>query len=556
MVARLSLASLASRIDRSLEILFAGRARRRKFTHTSDVGRRQADGSHKPIPKRAAPQAPTATATEILKIQVLIGPILEEQIGLLNDLIKNTPDSERRREGRLLLPARRDPAKQHRFHRLKAVESEIALGRADAKAKPATQAAMAEHKAKAHQALMDAIRTYKLFVDNPVFRNAPRIDTALFYFAYTLQSANYMKEARQAYDKLLKDYPKSKYVAEAHLAFAEYHFELRQLAEAEARYRKVLEFPQASVYRYAQYKLGWVDYNLGKFTEALQVFNDVAQATKRDPDKAVLHRAAKQDFVRAYAEIGKADKALPAFRRVDGGDGIGMLSTLADLYLDQGKSDKAIFVLRQLMTERPTSPNVCFWEHSVARAMLTIGSGDDKIHEIEQLVKLYVSLRDRKTLPKAEAIECRDAASEMSGQLARAYHQEGVKTKNMELLGYAGRLYRAYLGVWDADFGETAVLPRRARGCTRTWSQRAPRDREVEGGGERVHAGRRARQAREARQIAADAVMLAWMKALHVNRCRRSNRLMTRRMRRCRRRDRFRTPNRSCSPRTTCTSST
>ena len=71
------------------------------------------------------------------------------------------------------------------------------------------------------------------------------MDMALFYYGYTLQGGKYMKEARAVYDKLLKNYPNSKYVPEAHLAFADYYFETGQLADAEARYKMVLKFPKS-----------------------------------------------------------------------------------------------------------------------------------------------------------------------------------------------------------------------------------------------------------------------------------------------------------------------
>ena len=73
--------------------------------------------------------------------------------------------------------------------------------------------------------LLKAVKTYKGLTDNDAFRNYPKMDMALFYYGYTLQGGKYMKEARAVYDKLLKNYPNSKYVPEAHLAFADYYFE-------------------------------------------------------------------------------------------------------------------------------------------------------------------------------------------------------------------------------------------------------------------------------------------------------------------------------------------
>ena len=71
-----------------------------------------------------------------------------------------------------------------------------------------------------------------------------------------LKSARKHDEARAVYDRLLKDHPRSKYVPEAHLVFADYFFERGELANAAERYRMVLKFPQSSAYWYATYQTG------------------------------------------------------------------------------------------------------------------------------------------------------------------------------------------------------------------------------------------------------------------------------------------------------------
>jgi TolA-binding protein len=207
------------------------------------------------------------------------------------------------------------------------------------------------------------------------------------------------------------------------------------------------------------YKMGWIDLNKQRFQDALETFFQVAQATKTDPKQAVLNRASKKDFVRAYAEIGKADKAYPAFQRVDQKYAFEMLQILADLYLSQGKSDKAIYVYQELMKEQPKNKDVCLWQYNIAHAELSMpGAGNaDKVKEIENLVKLWGGLKSAKILPAAEAQDCHDNAAAMSGELARAYHSESAKTKNPETLAYAEKLYKVYLEVFpDAeDYAQT-----------------------------------------------------------------------------------------------------
>ncbi|MBK7538092.1 MAG: tetratricopeptide repeat protein [Myxococcales bacterium] len=406
----------------------------------------------------AASKQPSITADQILNIEGLVGEIREEQAAILFDLIKNTPDSAAEEKADYYFRLGELFAKQQRFYRLKAAEYAIAADvakKSDAKA--AAKRKSEDSAAKSKKALLDAVKIYKALTDNDAFSNYPNMDKALFYYGYTLQGGTYMKEARSVYDKLLKNYPNSKYVPEAHLAFADYHFENNQLADAEDRYRKVLKYPKSNAYWYAMYKMGWIDLNLSRHKDALEAFLKVAEATNNDKKQEILNRAAKKDFVRAYAEIGKAELAYQAFQRVDRKYAFTMLTMLGDRYLEQGKSEKAIYIFQSLIKEAPKDKNVCLWQYNIAHSMLTVSGDDDKVKEIEKLTRMWGVLRDRKVLPKAEAEECHDNAAAMSGELARAYHSESVRTKNPTTLAYADKLYHVYLEVFEdaADYAET-----------------------------------------------------------------------------------------------------
>lgn len=416
-------------------------------------------------PKQVKPQQksefkPELTADAVLSIEGLVSNIRTEQEAILQKLIESTPDSEVEEKSDYYFRLGELYAKQQRLYRLKSAEALIAVDRAKTPQQKSKAKADADKAAKlAKDYLLKAVKTYKGLTDNPAFRNYPKMDMALFYYGYTLQGGKYMKEARAVYDKLLKNYPNSKYVPEAHLAFADYYFEQGQLADAEARYKQVLKFPKSSAYWYAMYKMGWIHLNLSRFQEALETFFQVAQATKNNKKQEILNRAAKKDFVRAYSEIGKADKAHDAFKRVDQKYAFTMLQLLADFYMEQGKSDKGIYIYRELMKVAPKDKNVCLWQYNVAHLMLSMpgASNADKVAEIQNLNRLWGALKNTKVLPAAEAQECHDNAAAMSGELARAYHSESAKTKNPETLAYAEKLYKVYLEVFPEapDYAQT-----------------------------------------------------------------------------------------------------
>lgn len=488
----------------------AAPAMAQKFTHNTPVKVevKLTDRVKPPTVTEQAPAKPTVEAEQFLGIEERLSGVHTEQLGVLKDLADSATDPDEKAD--LLFRMAEMHAKLYRMHHLRAVEAEIKH----------VNAAPLQKKAK--DALLEAVRVYTQLTGDEAFKHYAKMDSAYFYMAYTLQTGGYKEPARQAFARLLADFPQSKYVPEAHLAFGEAAFEAGQLADAEQRYRFVIKFPHSSVLDYALYKLGWVQLNQSKFQDALETFYKVTQLGT----KTELYRAAKRDFVRAYAEVGRVDKALSAFERVDGGaspagsgaagrrgsidkaGGFAMLGVLADLYMTQGKYDKAVFAYRELLTAKPRDAQACAWEYNVARAMLAAGQKGERVHEIEELVKLYGALKDK--LPKAEAQECKEAASEMSGQLARAFHQEAVKTKNAELFGYADRLYRAYETqfadgdgrYWHAElrwaFAEIESTPQHWEDAARAFDAVTGVDPKLT-------------------QIAADAGMLAWMKALAID---------------------------------------
>jgi tetratricopeptide (TPR) repeat protein len=522
MVARCSIVSASPFAVIVIVVMGVGTARADTFTHAASVKPEvRLSERAKPPPRRADTPAPPS-ADALLAVEVRLTTVRFDQIDVLRDLLARTPDDAVDEKADYYTRLGELYGKLQRMHRLQGAEDEIALGKAtDGKRRAALAASAAAHRTAERAAMAAAVDAFRTLTDGSRFASYPRFDLALFIYADTLQHAGHPREARVIYDRLVKDYPGSRFVADAHLAFADAAFEAGQLEDAGAHYQKVLRFPSATFYQYAQYKLGWVLLGQRNYQDALERFFEVARATRQDGGRQVLYRAARHDFVRAYAEVGRADRALPAFTRIEPKQPLELFATLGGLYLDQGKYDKAIYVFRTLIEAEPRSAQVCAWQHAIARATLAAGTNGDKVQAIEQLVRLYTTLRDHHGLPAGEAAECHDAAAEMSGQLARAYHQEAVKTQNLEHLGHADRLYRVYLGAFGdaADFAETryfhaellwvrAELEHTPRLATQRWEDAANAFTEVamagKPGAPRV-------------QVAADAAMQAWMKALAVD---------------------------------------
>lgn len=393
---------------------------------------------------------PTLNAEDLIELQGQVREIRNEQIQQFSLLIEDTdPDDPERPD--LLFRLAELHAQQQRYWRFRAMELYPEIDKAKKPKKDELQRTQKTYFDSSKKALLASVKVYKEIAENPRHRNYPRMDEALFYYAYTLQNAKYEKEARQVFHKLIKDYPNSKYIPDAYLAFADYYFAQNSLANAEQFYDKVLQFPDSRVYNFALYKKGWVYLNLARQQDALETFFQVANRTRGNEKEAILNRAAKKDFVRAYADVGAADRALKAFQRVDKDYAFDMLQILGDIYLEQGKADKAIFTFRELIGLAPKHERVCEWQYNVVHAMLTEGTRAQKVREIENLVKLYVSYKEKKILPETNLEECGDNALAVNSEMAKLWHNEAMKTLDFETLADVDHLYQLYL----ANFPES-----------------------------------------------------------------------------------------------------
>jgi TolA-binding protein len=387
---------------------------------------------------------PEITADQFMNIQGQVKLIRAQQIAEYRRLIEETaPDDPELPD--LLFRLAEQYAQQQRYWRFRYMEMYGKIEKAPKGKRASLQAQQKNYQKEEEKFLTEAIKIYALIANNPKFKNYARMDEALFYYAYTLQGAKRVDLARKVYQQLIQSYPNSKFIPFAFLAFADYFFETNNLAQAEKFYDKVLEFPSSPVYAYALYKKGWVYLNQDRPQDALETFYDVTQKTRGKPKYDILNRASKKDFVRAYAEVGRPQKAYQAFERVDRGYAFNMLKILATIYLDQGKAEKTIYTHRELIQRAPKDQQVCEWEYNIVQAMITAGDNKQKSDEIELLDKLYVKYRDHKILKGSALQECHDNAEGITYEMAGLWHQEVMKTLNFDTLAYVERLYEVFL---------------------------------------------------------------------------------------------------------------
>jgi TolA-binding protein len=169
-----------------------------------------------------------------------------------------------------------------------------------------------------------------------------RTDEVLFCLAYALQQSGELADARVRYERLITDFPRSRFRADAEIALGDAVFEAQDLRSAHAAYERVLALPRSRVTDYARYKLAWTQLNEGDAEAALTTIAVLCRAN----DDAKIVKEARKDLVRFYARARSPERARAFFDSVDASQTETDLDLLADAYRTSGRESDCLALAR------------------------------------------------------------------------------------------------------------------------------------------------------------------------------------------------------------------
>ncbi len=117
----------------------------------------------------------------------------------------------------------------------------------------------------------EAIALYrKLLADFP---NYDRNDQVLYQMSRAYEELGQVDEAMAVMDRMVREYPRSRYLDELQFRRAEHFFARRRYLDAENAYATIVEIGAgSSFYEFALYKLGWTYYKQELYEDALRRF--------------------------------------------------------------------------------------------------------------------------------------------------------------------------------------------------------------------------------------------------------------------------------------------
>jgi TolA-binding protein len=207
-----------------------------------------------PAPRaREAPTGPRLTVEEFVGLQ-------KQKLAQLNlaaidkheRLLRITSDEDAEKPD-LLFRLAELCAEQMRFYRSLARGLDQKVHEASGAGKAALTTQQQGHEQEEARWRLRAVESYAASARFPRYQ---RMDEVLFSLA-SLVGAEHQVEARELFHRLIREYPRSRYIPDAYLAFAQFYFEQGEMNAARRFYEKVASFPRARLRGYALYKRVW-----------------------------------------------------------------------------------------------------------------------------------------------------------------------------------------------------------------------------------------------------------------------------------------------------------
>ena len=297
-------------------------------------------------------------------------------------------------------------------------------------------------------------------------------DVALYVDGFLAFEQGHEEEARERFERILRNYPQSRFVPDAHMAKAEAIFGAKyDYAAALAEYEQVLARKadiDPALYGLALFKSAWCHWRLGNNDEAARRFVGVFEATDAGSSQTRVNAAQRRQLdelqgeaLKYVVEVFTEDEKntaqdLYAFLTKIGGERFSgkIVRALADQFYDQAHYERGIEAYELLLKLEPTSPDAGRWMLQIAAGYAAIEDWPRLQSTFERALSEYTaggpwSKTQGDTANVAATTTAIEKALRDDGTSLHAKAQKD-KTSRAEFEGAAG-LYRAYLSKFGQD---------------------------------------------------------------------------------------------------------
>ena len=281
----------------------------------------------------------------------------------------------------------------------------------------------------------------RLITEHPRFR---KIDTVIYLYAFSLREQGKAGESVRYFQTILDRFPRSRYVADAWMAIAEYRFyEQQNYNSSLEAYEHVLKHPKSQLYDLALFKTAWCYWKLGDTTKSAMRFKDVLDLAKKKAGKteveqkraAELQGQALDYLVELFTEddTKSAHDAFEFLAQI-GGKAYSkkVLKQLADTVFDQTRYERAVEAYELLIDLDPMSPDAPDCAGRIVEAEQLLGDTKTAVAEMRKLASDYSGQSAWAAANKDRPVavqHARTMAEELIRNLAKTMHGEAQQNE-------------------------------------------------------------------------------------------------------------------------------
>jgi cellulose synthase operon protein C len=205
------------------------------------------------------------------------------------------------------------------------------------------------------EALTNAMNIYNRI--QKAFPKFERLDEVLFNNALAHSQTNQSALAKQFYNQLINDYPRSALVPDALLEVGELEYNDQKFQLALDHFLKIENFPKSKAYPYGIYKSAWCYYNLKETEQGIEKLTLVVRknsADEKDDRKYNLRKEALRDLTLFVGETMPPQQLYSFFNKLANENELGeVILNLAKLYESHSRYKEISLFAKEFIDKNP-----------------------------------------------------------------------------------------------------------------------------------------------------------------------------------------------------------
>ena len=222
--------------------------------------------------------------------------------------------------------------------------------------------------------------------------NKPRADEVLFQLGYSYFQISRPQKGKAYYEQLIRRFPKSSQLEDAHFHLGEYYFDRAQWKTARFHYDRASRF-KSKFYSFSLYKIAWCFYNEGQATKAVGFVTRVIRGSKKIGQGNIsFAQEAIEDLSSFYVYSKyKAKNAYSFFKNLASSNKQlnRSLARLAYAYKDAGNIQAMRMIFNLLIQLDPYHPQAYDYKYQIVQAYSYAGNRAVFRQEFQNWVQNY-----------------------------------------------------------------------------------------------------------------------------------------------------------------------